>query len=831
MGVSFKDDYIEMDEKYGDQMYKMFGPTLLGFPLDVDASRLYMNTAETKQSLTLIEPDVARIQTGWEKPLGELNKAYKKMVGTWEVVDIIRKYVNSPIYTVVFYNKDTDTYDMIENPFAENLTEKFGFLYNTKVMDSLKVGDIITDAIIYRSTSYDEHMNYRYGKNAKVYYSTSTPTLEDAILVRKGWADSVKTVEIDVIHVPVNDNHVLLNLYGDEKNYKVCPDIGENVKNCVLCATRIINKNHLFVDFQEKNLREIYSTDTDYYANDDPLVYDINIYYNNSNPFPDNVFFHQLKGYYDQLCVYAERIYAWTKRIKKSGSNYTDNVSYFKSYYQHFNDPEYKWRHKDKTFSNMLLEFKVKAVIGLDSGSKMAGRYGDKGVISKIVSSPKVQELVTNTMDSILDALGSDFDEEERAKLAENIAIVPDDQMPYTDDFPVDILLNASGAIRRLNAGQIYEVDLNFIAEQIRKKICTLETIEEKENMIFDFLSMVNRDQYEFFYNMYKGYDKYITINHRTVRLFDDKSKLKFIKDIEEHGFYLIKPPDANIRYETVKALYEHFDFIKPLPLYIDIFGTKKRRIIKDGIVADKYMMILKHNNNKNFSARSTFRVNRANLPAKDTTKRNNRAPYSKNPIRIGEAYNLMSSISGALLAEYNIFMRSSTLGRKSLQRILETEGNPLEIKRLKIQDNYVNANADIFNAKLKAIGLKVEFIKEDEEEPTMIEDAIMPLYFGKYVIYDSPLNKPMYNTLFKEFNKYMSSVDVVETYIGEKEDLAWKHVFDLPHIKELDIPDNVKDIVVTATKPIETDEDTENDTKPTNQTMNENDLDSSNDE
>jgi hypothetical protein len=188
-------------------------------------------------------------------------------------------------------------------------------------------------------------------------------------------------------------------------------------------------------------------------------------------------------------------------------------------------------------------------------------------------------------------------------------------------------------------------------------------------------------------------------------------------------------------------------------------------------------------------------------MPAKDNTKRNNRSAYSKNPIRIGESYNLMAAISGALLAEYNIFMRSSTLGRRSLQSILETEGNPLEIKRLKVQDNYVNANADILNAKLKSIGIKIELIKEGDDEPDMLYDAIMPLYIGKYVIYDSPLKKPMYNQLFRAFDKYVGSIDVVESYEGEKEDLAWKYVFDLPEIKELDIPDFIKEMVNKASK------------------------------
>ena len=212
-------------------------------------------------------------------------------------------------------------------------------------------------------------------------------------------------------------------------------------------------------------------------------------------------------------------------------------------------------------------------------------------------------------------------------------------------------------------------------------------------------------------------------------------------------------------------------------------------------------MQILKHNSNKNFSARSTFRVNRANLPVKDTTKRDNKSQYSKSPVRIGEAYNLMSSISGALLAEYNIFMRSSTLGRKSLKRILETDGNPLEIKRLKVQDNFINANADIFSAKIKGIGLGLEFVREQDEVPDVIEDVIMPLQIGPYTIYDSPLRKPMYNKLFAEFIKQMENISVVQSYIGEKEDIIWKNVFEMEEIKAFDIPDEVKEMIISATK------------------------------
>lgn len=807
MAVAFKDDYVKMDEKYDGKTYQMSANTLLTWPADIDASRLYMNTAETRQSLTLIDPDVPRLSTSWENPLGRLNKdrSYKRLDGTWEVKDIIKKFRNGEMYTIVFYNEETDTYDMIEKQITENLSEKFGFAFNTEKMDSLKVGDVITDEVIYKSTSYDKNMNYRYGKNAKVLYSTSTCTIEDAVRIRKGWADGVKSVEVDTVSASVNTNHIPLNLYGDDEHYKVCPDFGEPIQNSTVFALRMINKEHILVDFQKQNMKKIYSTDTDYLVSeaDESYIYDIDIYYNGDDPFPDNVFFKQLKGYYDDICAYADKMLEWTVRIKNSGSKYTDNIPFYKSKYQHFNDPEWKFcgKEKNKPFGYMIIDFKIKSIIGLVPGSKIAGRFGDKGVTAKVASDPETCELVTNTMDSILDMLGREINDEEREKLASEIEIVPDAEMPYTDKGPVDILLNASGAIRRLNPGQIDEVDLTFQAEEIREKITTLETLEEKENMIFDFLSMIEEDHYSFFFNMYKGFDTYYNKKNHTICLEDREAKLAFVKDVEENGFYLVKEHDSNIRYETIKRIYEHFDFIKPLPLYIDIFGTKRRRIAKDAIVGDKYIMILKHNNNKNFSARSTFRVNRANLPAKDTTKRNNRSQYSKSPVRIGEAYNLMSSISGALLAEYNIFMRSSTLGRKSLKHIMETDGNPLEIKRLKVKDNYINANADIFNARFKSIGLRLKFVQEGETESDMLEDVVMPLQIGKYTIYDSPLKKQMYNAIFAKFISLMEAYSVMESYPGEKKDIVWNKVFELPEIKEYQLDDDTKNMIILASK------------------------------
>ena len=789
-----------MDEKFsGDNMVQMLGMSTLNW-MNVDSSRQLMFNSHIKQLLTLVNPDVPRIQTGFENSIGAYSKAYKKMEGTWEVKDIIQKFPeipNSHIYTVVFYNKKEDLYEMIEAPIAESLTEKFGYAYNISRMDNLKVGDKIKDEIIYKSTSFDDQMNYRLGKNATVFYSTSTDTLEDALVVRKGWADSIRSVEIDSVQVSVNTNEVLVNLYGDSKNYRTFPNIGEEVNNALLCAVRVINNDHLLYDFQKNMMMTTMDTDAEYYVSKHAEVYDIDVYYNGDKDFPDNLFYQQIKYYYDAGNEYARKLYRWADDIKKSGSNYTDNITHIRSRYMHWNDKEYKWKNKDRAFANMIIQFKVRALVPLEYGSKITGRFGNKGVVSGIVDTDRID--LERTLGEML-ASNTDLSPDEIAKYTSNIQVVDDERMPYADDRPIDLLLNSSGAIRRLNPGQLCEVETNFIGEELRKKICQTEGIEAKAELAFKFLDIISSKEATFFRNMYEGYEKNVLVNRHNFKFMAEESKKAFIEDIEKNGFYIVRPPHKPILYKDVMNLYEAFPFIKPIPLYIDLFGIKHRKIIKDGICGTQYVIILKQNSNKNFSARSTFRVNRSNLPAKDVTKKTNRSSYARTPVRLSEIYNLFSSISGRTLAEYNIFMRSSPIGSKSLDRILSADGNPLKIKKLKVRDNYTNSNADILNARLKAIGLAIEFSTLEDEEKRYPPDTIVPMEFNGYTIYDKWYKHNMYQDIFNMYNKMMRSTTFIESYHGQKEEKCWNHIFNNKELHEK-YPDDFNEEAVEAIK------------------------------
>ena len=811
MAVIDISQYAKMNEQFGDAMYRVWGPTLISFPSDTDSSRALMNTSQQKQFLTLLNPDVPHVLTGFENAFGKYGRAYRALPGTWEIQEKIDKFGDGRIYTLVLFNRETKTYDMVEKVVAETKTEKFGYLYNTTHMDDLKPGDVVQDDVLYKSTSYDEHMNYRLGKNALVMYSTSNPTIEDAIYVREGWAKSVQFVELDSVTVSLNDNDIFINRYGTDSEYKPFPMVGEVVRDNVICTTRRIIKEHLLYDFQSKNLRISYPTDVDYFTSKDAMVYDINVYYNGDEAFPENLFHRELGDIYHACNLYADRLTLTARRIKELCKNsggkykYTRNIPYIISKYQHVSDPEYKWKYKDREFSNILVTFKTYAVVSLQAGYKLVGRYGDKGVISKIASDQIAKD--TGEMayiegllkDGISDTLKEEMTPEEVAELSKNFHVVPDSEMPYMEDgTKVDILLNASGAIRRLNEGQLDEVDLAFAMECIRKQIVATEDVDEKYSILFQFLEIVNDDEYKFFYEKYTSWNRKVTIDSHTILLLDGEEKRRFIEDVEKNGIYLVKPPHKRIRYDTVKAVYHAFPFIQPLQLYIDKFGIPRKKIMRKAIVGTKYMYVLKQTSNKNFSARSMGRVNKKGLPEKSTDKRDNRAEISHNPLKLGEVHNLMAAVSGRDMAENNLFTRSSPVGRRSLGRILQSAGDPAVIHKIKVKDSYRNVNADIFNAYLKSMGIHVEFLTDVEKIDDIYMDVIQPYVVHGYTVLDLPSNREFYVRALSAFEKYRGENILVLDESISQNDYIWDQVFQQKDLA--DIPEPVRAVCRGAT-------------------------------
>ena len=95
----------------------------------------------------------------------------------------------------------------------------------------------------------------------------------------------------------------------------------------------------------------------------------------------------------------------------------------------------------------------------LQSGDKMAGRHGNKGVISRII---------------------------------------PSEDMPYLEDgTPVDVVLNPLGVPSRMNVGQILETHLGWAAAGLGNKISKMIYADEETNNdnVRNFLSQIYGDK------------------------------------------------------------------------------------------------------------------------------------------------------------------------------------------------------------------------------------------------------------------------------------------------------------------------------------------------
>lgn len=665
--VKLREELQNKEEEFAGKD-DIFGMTLLTNPGYISSSRNIMFTSHLRQFVNLINPDFPKVFTNYENVVGKYSTGYYKAKNNLQVYDIIPRFEDGVhdkhLYLMFTYNKENDYYDVIEKKIVEDLTEKYGYVYNNEVMDSKEINDKIEEGeVLYKTTSYDDDMNYCYGKNAKFMYMLENNTIEDAIVVSESFANRMLSKEIETVKVSLNDNDIFCNIYGNNKDYKCFPDIGEFVKDTIVCATRRIHNNQLLYDVKRSNLRKInFSNDVIYFC--EGRVVDIRIYSNKTlDEIPDNGFNSQLLKYLRMQHQFFENVLERCKRIIESGSNYSKDISYWYKKAKEILNPNYKWKEEDNSvFSNMVIEFVIERTIPLGPGQKITGRYGNKGVISRIL---------------------------------------PDDEMPVLETGePVDIIFNTLGVINRLNSQQLFEQSITFICNRVRERMRTLDSLDEKEELLLKIVSHFNKEQGKKMKKYLKG--------------LSDDDKLIFFESIIEEGIYIHTPPlweDEPI-FDKLRRIYKEFDWIKPYDVYVNKFG-RRIKILKPLIVGDMYVIKLKQTSKKGFSARSTGSISKKGVPEKSDKAKIHQELYSKTPIRIGDQENVNSAIgvSPETIAQMHLFYRSSVIGRRDLGTDLAVKLG--ELKDFKYSDEFTNRNVEILQAYLKAMGLRLEFSDE----------------------------------------------------------------------------------------------------------------------
>ncbi len=408
-----------------------------------------------------------------------------------------------------------------------------------------------------------------------------------AVVCSESFAKSMVSKEVETIKISINDNDILCNIYGDANNYKCFPDIGEYVKDKIVCAKRRIHNNQILYDLKKSNLRKInYMSDTLFYM--EGRLEDIVIYSNKTlDEIEDNIFNRQLKYYLQLQTKFYQKVYSQCKEIIESGSKYSADISYYFKKASQILNPNVKWKEESgSVYSNMVVEMTFTRNSALTVGQKITGRTGNKGVVSKIL---------------------------------------PDSEMPHLENGEViDVMINALGVANRLNPFQIFEMSINFICNRVVEKLKTIEDRTEKEKILFDIVTRFNSKEGN---KLLKYYNK-----------LSDEKKEEFFNDIYENKIFIHSTPmwdEDGVLFDKINNIYKDYDWIKPIDVYVNRFG-REIKILKPLIVGETYMMKLKQNSKKGFSARSTGALSKKGIPDRSFRNKNHQDLFSSTPIRIG---------------------------------------------------------------------------------------------------------------------------------------------------------------------------------------------------
>lgn len=582
-------DFVEI-EKGHEYKHDFLAESILTPGVNMtDCNRLQMFNSHIAQTIQIEGSEPPLFFTNFENQVGEYSTGYKKLEGSWEVIDKITK--NHYQYILLMRNTKNGMYDILFRNETEWFTEHYGSKLNNSVFDSLEKGDIVEDEILYKDNNYDDEMNFKYGTNLNaVYMAYGGKTNEDAVVVSKSTAEKMSTYFINKVMVSVNTNDLLINLYGNNKKYKSFPDIGEDVINGRLLSRRRVAYDKVMSDL--KDLRKVLTTDDTYYV--DGKVIDINVYCNSDiNILKERDRTYQVYKYLEDQRTFYESFVDRLKNIVegKNKKKYTQNLLYYYNRYKMFLDDK-KCVYQGKLFDNYIIEFTVLERRPLLIGSKTTGTYGNKGVVS---------------------------------------LILPDDEMPHItkiDGKPVredtnvnlraDVILNPLGVINRLNPSQLIQMEVNYISKIIRYRLEEMlnngKSVDEIIKMLLLYVSSANQDE--------------SSKMEEFLSSLNDREKLDFIKEIIKKGIPIHQPPFwNNITINDLASLYEKWDVNE------SICGNIKSPLI----IGEEYFLRLKHETDAKFSARSTGLNNLRDLPSKGRSFKENKEVFSKTPIRIGE--------------------------------------------------------------------------------------------------------------------------------------------------------------------------------------------------
>lgn len=650
---------------YSQMLTVPFGPTESG-GRGLIAEHQYAQIVE----LTKTEPPV--LGTGHENDFGDRSSSVIQADTDLVVLEKICKYEKHPNnhYFLIVLRKDNNMLDIIERKDFKHNTETYGSKYNNEFMDSLEVGyEIPKGSIIRKSNCYDEYMNAQIGTNIPTVYINSDWNTEDSCIIDDTGAEMLAINLFHKISITKNANDILLNILGDNNNHKSFADINEKISNGILLAMRkVINKESPYMQSNDR-LKTILMSDDTITITGDCVVMDIDVFVNNPNRLANEQYNSQILEYYNDSMRFINEFISAVNKYGDLQMTY-DLANIYNKFLRIQSGEEFG---KDnKRFSDVIMDFYIYQHKPAEPGDKIANRFGGKGVIS---------------------------------------LKIPDAEMIRTiDGRPIHMIMQPATMHNRENGGQCYELEMNALSEKVLRNITSgVYSTEEQFNYILQYIRDICPEQADYIMQSFSGYN--------IPKQIIDEGKDEFIQYmIDNNRIPLdLRPIRDTPTIDQLSALCDK---------YTDTTQTKLLSPIRDSngnirfvesrrscVASWMYFYPMKQYGEEKWSVTSMSSTNIRNENSRNKANASYKALHPATPIKFGdmEAGDL-DHMGPEELILYLMLLSLSPHGRRKVEELLV--GNPYEIN-IKVDDLAKNRSVEIINAYLKALGLRLRFVKK----------------------------------------------------------------------------------------------------------------------
>ena len=592
-------------------------PLIQPFAANISSQRGMMLSNHAEQAQILKGNEFPRVFSGFESQIGEYESSTCTREEDVMVLRVIPKFecqqgAHPLLYcqtqTVICQGCDTGQISCFDVNLDTMRSDGYGYTNKPLEQKYISQGMLIPKEMKL-TTSPAHHGNmYNLGTNGKIVYMSHPLVTEDAWVVSDEFAAKMDVEEFGTTVINIAKDQIPLNKYGGvDEEYKIHPDVGETVaEDGVICVLRRPTADSFIYDTAKENLSTIQPLhDNPFYAEPGATVVDVDVHINRrAKVKASETMFEQCEKYRAQLSNYYQKIWECYLEIIRTHSE--PNLS------PHFNSViakaiselqidgkkirNFSYKSsvtpvcKKETVEFIRIKLTWKVIRKAQKGSKIAGRSGNKGVIS---------------------------------------AVWPKEDMPVDEYGNVaDMIGSPIAGFNRMNPSQWYEQFINFGAEIIRSRIINMmnsgeHTVDEAFNLMISYIADIS-----------PKYAELIVASHSSVA-----KKKELIEEVMDDCMYInVVPFQKGINEQLIEKLREKYDIRKTRVSFNHTRsdGTKIRVTSKDPMmIGYEYWYLLYKV--PHMRCPGVGFVNQFGTPVKPSSGAKVQYPFARVPIRMGE--------------------------------------------------------------------------------------------------------------------------------------------------------------------------------------------------